>query len=178
MIINFQLGVALIILSGIVTAALSIVLLVKVKAHKRLRILGLLIGLLVMYIVGNSTTHIYEYTREKQMKSMLAFGGSSYTATDNQQVKYEKTAHSKCLVNASDVPLLIEEVTYGQSFNYGAFGPVRVEAHQYYDSLYQVNYFPDETPPASVEVNKSSSGVTMRTWVHEAVTDTSAVPGN
>lgn len=171
MLLNYSLGVALLITAGIIVFILGLWGMNKLKLSPKLFIIPLIIAIIAAAFIGTMTKRIYEYTRDKQVVSFMAFGGSEYVATDGQKVPYGQMKRGNCIVNASDAMLQLEEVRYGGlSFSFSSPEPEIIKAHAYYFGSGSIDFFPNETPPESISVDKKSSGSTIRNWLHEVET--------
>ncbi len=156
------------IIAGIAVVILLIYLLNKLGLKgKYSGYLALFIGFIATYVVHQSSTMTYVVIEAKngfEVTETKGFGSSSYIMSTGKD--FEEAAPTKnCLVfNDTDKPLVVEKVSFGTE--YGG-GPIHIPPFSagIVDAK-EIDYFPDDTPPAAIKVRRGSSGES-KVWLRE-----------
>lgn len=162
MLINYTVGLILIILLGIGVIALFAWLWKKMKKKP---VAGGTIGFFISCVIciGFWVTagRVYVVTAPNEYTKYVLIGSSSYTLENGDEVKCINGDEGALLINNCNENIIIQQVIYGYG---GLPNDKRLEAQDHmYVGRREVHYFFDEEVPESIEVE--GSGYVIRLWV-------------
>ncbi len=127
--------------------------------------LALFLGGGFAWFMHASSTMTYVVTGDEhslEVTKSRSFGSSAYTMSTGEEIDEDVPRGNCIVINDSKASLVVEDVVYGTSsssydINIDPFSITIL-------SEMTIDYMPDENPPNSVSVNRSSSG-TSKTWL-------------
>lgn len=162
MLVNSFLGWTIIVIISIGAAfLLAWLLFSKLKMDTRYYVLPLGFGMIVGFIIYCKTMTLIVVGADGAINNYTAFWNTSYTSPDGQGVQIRQVeGEDNFIVNCTDKMMALESIHYGESIFIFDFGPTLIPPHTTLSTASEIDYYPYETPPGAVSVQKGTESDT------------------